>query len=139
MIDDPQARRAYILGGNAKFTVVSRDTGTSYTYRVRAKRGGGAGGKALHFVEVLTGPDNTRDFTFLGTIFEGDRYIHSKKSPIGASAPSAKAFQWVWDHLDSPRFELLHSGECSRCGRELTDEESIRTGLGPVCREKSMY
>lgn len=27
-------------------------------------------------------------------------------------------------------------GECGVCGRELTDEESRRIGIGPVCREK---
>lgn len=29
----------------------------------------------------------------------------------------------------------LETGECSICGRELTDSESIRIGIGPVCRQ----
>ncbi len=29
----------------------------------------------------------------------------------------------------------LETGECSICGRELTDSESIRFGIGPVCRQ----
>jgi hypothetical protein len=29
----------------------------------------------------------------------------------------------------------LETGECSICGRELTDAESIRIGIGPVCRQ----
>ncbi len=29
----------------------------------------------------------------------------------------------------------LETGECSICGRELTDSESIRRGIGPVCRQ----
>lgn len=28
----------------------------------------------------------------------------------------------------------LETGECSMCGRELTDSESIRLGIGPICR-----
>jgi hypothetical protein len=28
------------------------------------------------------------------------------------------------------------TGECSCCGRELTNQESIRLGIGPICREK---
>lgn len=28
------------------------------------------------------------------------------------------------------------TGECSCCGRELTNAESIRLGIGPICREK---
>lgn len=29
----------------------------------------------------------------------------------------------------------LETGECSICGRELTDSESVRIGIGPVCRQ----
>jgi hypothetical protein len=29
----------------------------------------------------------------------------------------------------------LETGECTICGRELTDSESIRRGIGPVCRQ----
>ncbi len=29
----------------------------------------------------------------------------------------------------------LETGECSICGRELTDSESIRNGIGPVCKQ----
>jgi hypothetical protein len=128
---EPGHRKAYMLGGNAKFTVVS-PKGTSFTYLIRgAKKGEGP-----HFVSVLTGPDNTADFTFLGTIFDAKRYFPGKKSPIPATAPSATAFKWIWDHVEDPRIEVLSSGACSRCGRELTDEESIRTGLGPICRTR---
>jgi len=37
--------------------------------------------------------------------------------------------------LDSPDIEVWHSGECSRCGRKLTDPTSIEGGLGPVCAD----
>lgn len=29
----------------------------------------------------------------------------------------------------------LETGECSICGRELTDSESVRIGIGPICRQ----
>ena len=28
------------------------------------------------------------------------------------------------------------TGSCSCCGRDLTNAESIRLGIGPICREK---
>ena len=28
------------------------------------------------------------------------------------------------------------TGECSCCGRELTNAESIELGIGPICRDK---
>jgi hypothetical protein len=135
-IESPEHRRAFMLGGNAKVTIVSLKSGARFTYQI--KRKDLEDERFLHFVSVLNGPDNTADFTFLGTIFGGDQYRHGTRSRIDAGAPSAKAFAWVWNHLDSTNFEVWHSGECSRCGRELTDPESIARGLGPVCAEKSL-
>jgi len=137
----PPHRKAYVLAGDAKVTIVSKRTGERFTYRVRAKEEiqgtlGASVPKSLHFVSVLTGPDNGEDYRFLGTIFDGKVYVHGRKSNIGADAPSAKAFQWAWANLEgamAERFELWHSGRCARCHRELTDPESIERGLGPVC------
>jgi hypothetical protein len=46
------------------------------------------------------------------------------------------AFNYVLQHIDKlPNIcEVYHSGRCGRCGRELTDPESIKCGLGPHCR-----
>lgn len=134
----PPHRKAYLLAGDAKVTIVSKKTGDRFTYRVKAKEEiqgtlGASTPKTLHFVSVLTGPDNEEDFRFIGTIFDAKVYVHGKKSHISPDAPSAKAFQWVWANLESEAFELWHSGRCARCHRELTDPESIERGLGPVC------
>lgn len=132
---EPIFRRPYILGGNATITVVSIKSGTRFTYRIRAKEVGED--RKLHFVSVLRGPENTADYAYLGTIFPDGSYHHGKKSKVTADAPSAKAFAWLWTHLDSSDIEIWHAGRCSRCGRQLTTPESIREGLGPVCRERA--
>jgi hypothetical protein len=130
---EPLFRKAYMLAGNAIVTVVSQATGTRYTYRISAKKSVKEGDDTVHFVSLLNGPENTRDYQFLGTIFAGKRFFHGKKSPIGEDAPSAKAFAWLWRNLDSDKAEVWHSGKCGRCGRLLTDPESIERGLGPKC------
>lgn len=135
-IQSPEHRRAYMLGGNAKVTIVSRKSGARFTYQIQRKDLEDK--RFLHFVSVLNGPDNASDYEFIGTVFGGDQYRHGTRSRIAADAPSARAFAWAWDHLDSPSLEIWHSGECSRCGRELTDPASIERGLGPVCAEKSL-
>ena len=137
----PPHRKAYILAGDAKMTIVSKKTGERFTYRVKGKEEiqgtlGNPVPKSLHFVSVLTGPDNEEDYRFLGTIFDGKVYVHGRRSSISSAAPSAMAFQWAWANLEgekAERFELWHSGRCARCHRELTDPESISRGLGPVC------
>jgi len=128
---EPIFRKPYILGGNATITVVSKESGTRFTYRIRAKEVDND--RTLHFVSVLRGPENTSDYTFLGTVFPDGNYRHGSRSKVAADAPSAKAFAWLWTHLDSDKIEIWHSGACSRCGRKLTTPESIERGLGPVC------
>ncbi len=123
--------KTFVRGGNARFTLVSKATGNRVTYRVRASKDG-----KVHFVKVLTGPDNTNAYTFLGTIFADGTYRRGMRSPIGEDAPSARAFAWFFDHVaagDISKLEFWHEGRCGRCGRVLTVPESIATGFGPEC------
>lgn len=136
----------FITAGNAVFTLTSKTSGRSFTYQVQHKAG------KPWFVSVLTGPDNTSDYTFIGTIFAQEAaqqlafpftvFRHSKKSPVGADALSVKAFQWFWDHLFNhgrtpDGVEFRHEGRCGRCGRRLTTPESVDRGLGPECAERN--
>jgi hypothetical protein len=136
--DGAQARK-FILGGNARVTLVSQRTGTRFTFRVKAKDIPKAGApEAPWFVSLLRGPENTTDYTFLGTIFEDQTtYRHGRKSTVSDGAPSAKGWAWAWSFLAKgelpPGCEVWHEGRCGRCGRALTVPESIEAGLGPEC------
>jgi hypothetical protein len=132
---DPAVTTRFMLSGRAYLTFESQKTGTHFTYRIAAnkKKGGTA---PSHFVGVLTGPDT---YTYLGCIFEGRRWAHGHKSPIGHDAPSAKAFAWCWrklmvEHCMPEVLEVFHEGRCGKCSRRLTDPVSISVGLGPTCR-----
>lgn len=128
----PGRRRDYCLAGNAIVTIRSISTGTRFTYKVQAKAEG-----APLFVKVLTGPENSSDYQYLGAIFSGNSFRVTKKSHISDKAPSARAFSWFFDHIEDPRVEVWHEGICGRCGRRLTVPESIESGLGPTCAGKS--
>ena len=144
---DPRMINAFMHAGKAVFTVVSRKTGTRFTYRVRK-----ADRPDFFFVDLLTGPENTADYAFIGTIgrrLQGDgcwafQYSHRADSYSHENAPSVVAISWLVERLnyvgrplDPAQIEFWHAGTCARCGRDLTDPESIETGLGPVCREKA--
>jgi hypothetical protein len=130
---------AFVLAGNATFTLVSKTTGARFTFRVRASKDED---DSRFFVSVLTGPDNGTDYQFLGTVFDRKRFAHGRKSRISPDAPSALAFRWFWAALSNrgvapATCEVWHLGSCGKCGRALTVPESISSGLGPICAGRS--
>ena len=138
----------YAFGGHAVFTVVSKKTGTRFTYKLSLPKEK-AGSKypapdplfGPFFAKVLTGPDNCEDFEFVGTVRRDSlnriSYAHSSKSRIGATAPSVGALQWFLYRLQAggslDQAEVFHAGTCCRCGRPLTVPESVASGIGPIC------
>ena len=144
MTDAAQVKK-FVLAGDARFTLVSTQTGKRFTYRVRAKIdetldtiGQAEATPAIWFVSLLTGSDNENDYQYLGFIRPNMRYLHGTKSKIGAQAPSARAFAYVWELLAGfnrmpAEVEIWHEGMCGRCGRALTVPESIESGFGPEC------
>lgn len=140
----------WILAGHAVFTLRSKRTGTRYTYKVVAptettEAGGKRKNRAadVRFVSVLTGPDNEADYSFIGTIFlRGNQFRYSAKAHLNLRDPSIQAFMWFWGQVSDFPFtvpdqcEFWHEGSCGRCGRRLTDLESISSGYGPECINK---
>lgn len=134
----PEHLGRFLLAGRARFTLVSKATGTRFTYQVRRKADAD-----VFFVSVLTGSDNENAYTYVGFVKAGrpSEFIHGgQKARITRDAPSAKALAWAWPRLsmgDLPTTcEVHHEGRCGRCGRALTVPESITMGLGPECAGK---
>lgn len=129
------AAKAFALAGNATVTVVSKATGTRFTYRIKASDDG-----AVHFVSLLGGADNETDYRYFGYIRRGVFVHGGAKAKVGYDAPSAKAFDWVWKALSRDlmpaTLEVWHEGRCGRCNRKLTVPSSIASGLGPECAGK---
>lgn len=124
----------FVNGGKAIFTLVSKKTGQRYTYKVSESSDG-----EVFFVALLSGPDNTEDYSFIGFIRDG-AFRHSRKARVGVDAPSFRAFDWFYRNLESPTLlaglEVWHEGKCCRCGRTLTVPSSIAIGIGPECAGK---
>lgn len=127
----------FALAGKAIFTVVSKKTGTRFTFKVAKHE------NSPWFVGVLTGADNSCDtsYSFLGTLFEDGEYRHGAKSRISPQAPSAQAAAWLMPRLFRrvalSQVEIFHEGRCGRCGRRLTVPSSIESGIGPECAKLS--
>ena len=124
--------KLFIKAGHAIFTVENVKTGNRFTFKVSKHKE-----KDLWFVGVLSGPKNTSDYQYLGTIFDKDFRL-TRKSRMSEAAQSYKVFKWVNDILnngeDLPEdVKIYHAGRCGICGRTLTVPESIECGFGPVC------
>ena len=125
-------RTQFIFAGRAVFTITSTKTGQSFTYRI-ARAGSNRDNGPL-FASVLTGPDNTRDYTYMGIVLQDEKRIRNTRgSKVFGDAPSWRALEWFLQHVDSDRVEVRHMGRCGRCGRALTVPSSIDSGLGPEC------
>jgi len=129
---------AFMLAGKSTVTIVSGKTGARFTYRISATPDGSA-----HFVGLLTGPDNSADYKYLGRISRGIFWCGRKvprPGDITRDAPSAKAFDWSWRAIARgampAHLEIWHEGRCGRCGRKLTVPSSIAHGFGPECLGK---
>jgi Family of unknown function (DUF6011) len=135
----PDHVRDFVLAGHAIFTAENTLTGGRFTFKVmKAEPNPKFPGDAW-FVSVLTGSNNTQDYTYLGMIRNGEFRL-TAKSRYGADTPSVKAFTFIWHYLDRlpAALTLWHEGRCGCCGRVLTVPESIASGIGPVCAEKGL-
>lgn len=139
-ITDPKDAMRFIYAGNALFTIVSRKTGTRFTFKVSAARGERDKSK-MRFVKVLNGPDNTSSYLYLGYVKTSQLGVMIAGNKGRPDADSYKAFTWIIKQLAAGKMpetvEFLHAGKCGCCGRTLTVPKSIKSGLGPICAGKA--
>ena len=114
----------------ADFTIKSLKTGKDYTYAISRSE---FKGKWYTHVKV---EKSYQEFARLGTYFNGK--ITQKGKLV--DSPSAIAIAFVLQKVEEGKIkfldanvEVMHTGNCLRCGRTLTDAQSIERGLGPVC------
>lgn len=132
--------KEYILGGNCTFTVLSTKLGERYTYKIQKdKKHDGR-----YFCRVLYGPDNEKDYRYLGLFYSDSmKLTPSKRTAVDASGRRFKMLKYFLFYLynDQPlpdTCKFYPSGRCARCGKKLTTPESIVRGFGPECWDTVM-
>ncbi len=133
----------YFFGGNAIVTLKSKKTGKHLTYRLRRPTEADDRPGQRFFVSWLVGPNNNRDYCYLGVVDAG-KVPHGKaelrltrNSRLSDASRPVRAFCWALARLcvgELPdTLEVWHAGQCGRCGRKLTTPESLSRGFGPEC------
>jgi hypothetical protein len=136
LITDAPAALIFAFGGRARFTLVSKQTGKRYTYRVAKAKDAD-----MFFASLLVGQNNEADYEYLGFVKAAPALtghaalIPGKKG--NPAHPAYKALDWTLRHIGQGNMpealEFWHEGRCARCGRALTDPASIEAGFGPEC------
>lgn len=125
--------KGFILAGKAVFTVKNNNSGNYFTYKVVLSEN-----KKEYYVSVLTGPNHKKDFRLIGKI-QDDNFTPDH-IPIIKAKNGKVFFTWFFPKLLNNSLpvciSVFHSGQCGKCGRKLTNPESIVTGIGPECIKK---
>lgn len=126
--------RDFVHAGAAIFTLHSSVSGKRYTFKVSASEPSEQYPERCWFVSLLTGPDNTADYHYIGRIAKHRGGLEFRaKHPH----PAADAFGWFHPRAVNGTLPatcgVTHAGRCARCARLLTVPESVATGFGPDC------
>ena len=130
--------KAFVIAGKATFTV-SNNSGKHYTYRVEQADDRYNEGEKVYFAKLLTGPDNTRDYTYVGMLDPVKATVRTTQaSRLSSDSESIRVLNWALDIIFNGRdlpegYKIQHDGCCGKCRAPLTVPESIEAGLGPVC------
>lgn len=147
--------KEFVVAGKAIFTVETdpeyarkNDLKPHYTFRVKFSKGKPKAGRPnemwpdTYFVGILTGPENTKDYSYLGML---DKDTGKVRCTVKSYLPQdhlvtlllnrTLALIWAGDTkpIEDAGFKLHHEGRCGRCARLLTVPESIESGIGPEC------
>ena len=127
----------FIKAGNALFTLQSKRTTQHFTYKVIK---GGKPHDPVWFVQTRFGPER---FGYIGLMDKSLNLHHTTKSKAAEDAPCYLAIKWflrqLKTHGDLFWIQFFHEGRCCRCGRTLTNPESIKAGIGPECAGKESW
>jgi hypothetical protein len=134
--------KEFVMAGDAIFTIETPDQGHR-TYRIQKVEGSERYPADAYFAKLLTGPDNTRDYTYLGKLTNGAVTVTAKSQQWNGTYPlrllnRVLARVWADDHAayENHGYRVHHEGRCGRCGRTLTVPESVESGIGPECARK---
>lgn len=129
----------FVAAGHAIFTVAN-GKGQHYTYRVVCSKASAKNPRSAWWVSFLTGPDNEHDYTYIGRYYpqNGGSFTLTNASNLPAESLPVRVFAWAIAVIHGQKrlpdgYSIHHEGFCGRCGRRLTNPESIETGIGPEC------
>lgn len=143
----PEISAKFVFAGRAIF-VTENAAGEHITYRVRGHESEfplGSGIMRKSYFLNIKSPGGKRfadgsqsPWRYIGVIGLDGNVKLTNKSEYQPTSREVKVAAWslraIMDGKPLPEgYRIRHSGKCGRCGRELTDPESMTRGIGPEC------
>lgn len=131
---------------NGKFTFTN-PLGEHRTFQIKTQNKEAKFAPGKRIVALLTGPDNDSDYQGFGFIENNQvRLWNSKITPafkwyarmlslLGGMAETDSEDIKGRIFIQNRVYEFSGSKRCVVCNRTLTDPESIKLQIGPICRE----
>jgi len=133
---------------NGIYTIKSARTGDHRTFKINTQGEKAEFAPGKRVVSLFTGTDNTADEHYTGFAFIDDRGIHVWASKAKPGAPAGSdghrwlqfadllwtlALDGAFSSWADKGYTIMSEGRCLRCNRLLTEPNSIKTGIGPIC------
>lgn len=137
----PSLTDKFLLAGRALFTVTN-PKGDHYVYRVKQVESEwplGSGKKSMAYFVSVKASGGDRPFRYVGMLNTATGAI--KCTGKSVFLPGTKEYDvavWACQAVITRKvipvgYRIEHAGKCGKCGRTLTDPESIERGIGPEC------
>ena len=123
---------------NGIYTVQNTESKEHRTFRIRTQSEDATFAPNKRDVSLLVGPDNTSNYKGFAFIDDNGIHVWRKYHGQGKRSPHDWYADMLWKLLtgqvmEYAKYTVLIEGHCIKCNRLLTEPESIRTGIGPVC------
>lgn len=115
---------------NGKITVFNPKTNNQRTFMIKTQKKDAKFAPSARIVYLLIGPNNESDYLPFGFV-NGEKITLWKRYKTKQYEMLAKVIE---DPTIFPFMEYIHEGKCRVCNKTLTDNISVKLGLGPKCR-----
>lgn len=132
VLTDPKLIKQYIMGGKGILTLES-PSGKHHTYYFKKPRNEDCFPKDVIFVYCL---HEGSELFYVGMIEQG-KFRLTQSSRFLFDSEIVKGAKYIMKMAsscnDGRPMKLYHEGMCCRCGRRLTNPDSIKRGIGRKC------